>query len=438
MFLILYRLLVYFSWGNLLMVLDLRLAARIATSIFGTAKTVAKGVAPEIRALGCEASVFSNPALSTNPLVMDAKATFAKLNINSGPKTIKLGGISKKFDTLLGIEPKSEYQIFEEKVFQEACSTVKAKNEEVLIKINPIKLGNIDSIRSELTSLLENAELRQKISACPNPDELFGMIKSNISEILKSKKYIEFMEKVSKTEITPELEKEYSQLYSSEAKRIDKIMSILKPKSTNSEVLKIEEEVRNLGVQNVNFSDDLEQAKSIKEAMEDLIKKGIPLPASVKVSHLVPSGQGGVALHVQEGGHMWLPTSAEKKALIDSELMAEDLIKDTDAFKTASIEDQKKCLNELINKRNTHHSTKNSNHLIFHEVAHTFQPNSLASRLRELTDEEMKTAAEISIYAKRNGREAMAEMFAKLMDGQSLTDKQMKLYLKLGGIVPKV
>lgn len=31
----------------------------------------------------------------------------------------------------------------------------------------------------------------------------------------------------------------------------------------------------------------------------------------------------------------------------------------------------------------------------------------------------------------------MPEMFAKLMDGQTLTDKQMGLYLKLGGIIPK-
>ncbi len=173
--------------------------------------------------------------------------------------------------------------------------------------------------------------------------------------------------------------------------------------------------------------------------MDDLIKRKAPIPSSIKVTSMVPPGMGGLGSHVQDRGYMWLPTSLEQQLSHDANLMLDVLAKDTNVFKNASATNQEKCLNELIKKANPLPSTNNPKHLIYHETAHTFEPNSLAAELRKLTPEEMKTAGEISIPAKNlsNGKEAMPEMFPKLMDGQTLTDNQMALYLKLGGIVPK-
>ena len=179
---------------------------------------------------------------TTNPLAMDAKSTLAKLKITTRVP-------SKKIDV--------EYQMFEEQVLKEAILAKKAKAKEILEKINPINSNNIDSIKTELTPFLEDTELKQKISDCSNPEELFRRVKSNMGNIMTSNKYTAFMQKVKASKITPELEREYSQVCYYEIQRTNRLMNMLTPKSTNPEVIRLEEEVRNLGVKDINCSDDL-------------------------------------------------------------------------------------------------------------------------------------------------------------------------------------
>lgn len=388
-------------------------------------------------------SIFKKTAVNTDPLAMDAKATLAKLGVTTNSEST---GITKFDDAIKNCFSKfkiSGYDIFESTVLKEVHSAIKPLEEKVFCKINPINVNNLDFIKTELLPLIENSELKQKILECTNSDELFIFIKANMEKI----QYVDYKPlsfKVLDSGITPELEKEYSILGSHEVKKRKKIFDILTPKSKNPEVLKIEEEIRQLGVKDVNFSDDLEQAKLIKEAIEDIVAKKVtikaPLPKSIVITPALPkSANGGLGAHSQEGGYMWLPTSAENELIKETDLLSESLIKNSVEFQKAPVEYQERFLIDIENRKKYLSSTKNPKHYSYHEYAHTFQPNSLESELQKLSSNEMETAREISIYANslRNGKEAMPEMFAKLMDGQQLTEKQMELYLKLGGIIPQ-
>lgn len=432
------------------MEINARLIEGITKCALNTAKTVAKEVAPEIKALGSEAPVFERAVSPTNPFVMDANATLARLKItpNFKSEVIKLEDIRTNQGRLFGIQPESEYRIFEEKVLGEIKLATKTIKEKLLREINPVNSTNIEHIKSELRSFTKELDpaLEQEFLNCNEPDKLFELIKKNLNKIANSKNrhlHADLLARAKANGITPELQNEYNNLLTNSFNRCRKLINIFTPKSTNIEVLKIEEEVKRLGINDVNFSNDLNEAKLVKEAIEDLIKRNVPLPHSITVTPMLRLGNGGIAMNtvtkLERNGHIFLPTSIERKFANEFSSDVPQLAKMTDVFKKASVEYQDKVLSAINNINSGNFSTKNPKHFIYHETAHAFEPTTLESAIMLLNKDEMRVAGEISQYARElpNGREAMPEMFAKLMDGQSLTDKQMELYLKLGGIVPK-
>lgn len=426
---------------------------KIAANAFkGFTKTVGalEKTGAEIKSSEQASSIFKGNTFGTNTLPMDAKATLAKLNI--GPitaNTAKTSAITPNLSKLGGVKPKSEYQLFEEAMISEIkASNTKILKEKLLREINPINSTNIERIKSELEYFTKDLEptLKEEISSCNDPAKLFDLVKKNFIEITSgqsNKKSANLMKKAVESGITPELENEYNSLLSGSIAEVKKMINIFTPKSTNAEVLKIEEEVRKLGVTDVNFFDDLDQAKLVKEALEDMTKGNIPLPHSITVTPMIPLNCGGLTFNEVSGlerrGHVLLKTSTERKISDEVGLDLHRMVESTDIFKNASQEYQNKVLNAIDDIRANYQSTLNSKHVVYHETAHTFEPSTLASKIKLLTKEEMETAGEISQYAKHlpNGVETMPEMFAKLMDGQTLTDKQMALYLRLGGIVPQ-
>lgn len=387
--------------------------------------------AKNTNALDKAASIFKSAPHSTPPLGMDARVTSAKLGveIKATDKTVILA-----VDTT-----EQEYKIFKRKIGQEIEEATKSRRSAVYAEINPINANNIDSIKAKLISVVDDVELQQKISGCNTPEELFLFMKENIIAKMCLVNNCVLEKKLLLSGSTPELEKEYAVLANNQIKKVNEAISILTPKSTNPEVLRLEEEVRRLGIKDVNFSDDLERARIVKEAMEDLIKTKVPLPNSITVTPALATGTGGLGGHIAENRYMWLPKSKESLLINELESGLDKVMQNTSAFQSASAEFQTRCIKDLEALKNKVHSTSNSKHLIYHEAAHTFEPNSLAANSRVLTKEEMSLCGKISIYAQsaQNGKEAMPEMFAKLMDGQILTEKQMELYLKLGGIVPQ-
>lgn len=391
------------------------------------------------RILEKASSDMSRNAYATNTLIMDAKSILAQQKVTPRVKKAVAPENLKNIREILKDGIKSKYEVFEEKVFEEVTLATKPELDMIRNKINPINSNNINFIKNKVASLIENADLRQEILNCKKPEELMHILKNNMDEIPGSKKYTKFIQNLKSSKITTATELKGSLIANYEGGKINKILDLLASKSINPEVLKIENAVKELGIKDVNFSNDLEQANLIKEAVEDLIKKNIPLPDAIKISAFMPNKCGGLTIHDRNGACIWLRTALEDNFSKEKQEIFDSLAKNTDEFKKATEDLQQKLLDEINKKKAHFNSTKNPKHAVYHEAAHSFESTSLKSKLTELTTDEMETAGEISIYAKSiiNGREAMPEMFAKLMDGQKLTDKQMALYLKLGGIIPE-
>lgn len=419
------------------MVLDVK-AVSIAKSLIKRVGNVEK--IADICAKSSEKtpSIFQQASSTTaNPMLMDAKATLNKLKIKT---SVVADSNGLDFNIAKVFTDKIAYREFEGKIRNEISS----KNSEIVSKvmnnINPINEANMAQIKEKLEYFTKDLppELEKELMSCSNPEELFKLIKTKAVEIANHKpneQFVAITETARTSGITPSIERLYRFADGNATDRFKKLVNIFTTKSTNPEVLKIEEELKQLGIKDVNFADDIEHARLVKEAISDLIDRRMPLPDSITVTPVLPFSYGGATLHKD----IYIPTSAEVKTGNEIQGNAISAIKNLDIFKNASSKYQKRLLENLEDLSKNQLSTKNTKHMIYHETAHTFEPKTVESAILELNPEEMNIANEISMYAAShiNGQEAMPEMFAKLMDGQKLTDKQMKLYLKLGGIVPQ-
>ena len=278
------------------------------------------------------------------------------------------------------------------------------------------------------------------------PDELFLIIKeANLYEFLEKKRqrdmaaYLKTKNISSLNDITGEHENRCNELLTDFSRRYKDFMMLFTQKSTNPEVIKIEQDLKEMGIRDVNLSDDLEQAKLIKEAMQDLINGKIQLPHSIVVTPMLPKHTLGCANNYIENGaknrYIFLATSEETKTVNNIKTLL-DRVKDTFFFSGYSTEYQQKYLEEM-NEYFAHNiSTNNPKHFIYHEIRHTLENNTIRG-FRTLNEVGKKIAEGVSICAKDSISEFKSEAFAKLMNGEKLTDEQMQIYMVFdGGIVP--
>lgn len=354
--------------------------------------------------------VIKNSGSITNPLVMDAKANLTRINVK------------KQIDEI-------KYKAFNEAIFDELANQMAIVQMKNRNSINPYKDSNFEEAKSRLKPFYEyiNPSFRADVFEAKNSTTFFNSIKDNAVELLSPEfSLYEIINKIETSGETPELLREWKKFKNHEV--IQGIFDALTPKSTLPEVLKLEEDVKNLGVSNVNFSDDLKQAKLVKEAFNNLVNRNIPLPKSIVISPILPSNIGGRT--ISNIKHIYLPTSQEDEYGLGMNSNIDKILKNIDIFKDAPKEYQEKFLEHI-----RHYSTSKAPlQKIYHEIGHLFEQLSY-----NLTQEELATAKEISEYAAsvKSGIEIVPEMFVVLMDGQKLTEKQMALYLKLGGIVPQ-
>jgi len=380
----------------------------IATVCANYAKTAGKKVIIETLPVKADASA--------TPLVMDAKATLAKISI---------GGINKaKFDE------------FKSGVFGEINEYVNEMQRSIRRKINPVNDSNLEDIKSRLQPFAEYIEpsLREELFNAKSPTTFFIHAKYNAEQLITQDYALD--EIVRKSKIlgeTPELERDLQRCENDEITR--GIFKILTPKSTIPEVLKIEAELRQIGIPDVNLSDDLKQAQYLREAVKKLANNNIPLPKEIIVSPIMPFDKGGLTItDIQNNSRIYLPTSLEDELMFDLTSGIENIVRKLKVFKDAPLEHQGELIREMKQEAERHSSATNPIQKIYHEFGHIFGKTS-----KQLSQEELETANEISEYAAsvKNGLEVVPEMFTMLMSGKTLTNKQMALYLKLGGIVPQ-
>lgn len=310
-------------------------------------------------------------ATNTNPFVMDAKATAVKINIQE----LSLSQLKEKVDK----------------------------------QINPFASENLDKMKLELLYLFDEIapELKPEIFDCNNPEQLFKLLKDKktTNEILEHQiKTLENNDLSTDSDLDIAITKS--------ARNIRRFFRAITPKSTNPEVQKLEKEVKSMGIRGVNFSDDIEKAKMVRDAIKDLIEARIPLPYSITITPCLPEKFSGLTATWTgsngANGHVFLATSEE-----------DELVK---IARKMSPTGNKKWI-----------STNNPKHNIFHEIAHAFQ----GGEKYNFSSDDLKLVKKISKYAATKPQsEAMPEMFAMLMDGQNLTEQQLDLYLQLEGILP--
>lgn len=291
-----------------------------------------------------------------------------------------------------------------------------------------VRFDNINELKEKLKPILAESAFKP-IESLKTSEDIFATLKNNFTWMSKfdSKERSTLIKLAKENGITPEIEKAYNKYLCEEAESYKKILRVINPKSKNSEVLKIEEELNNLGIKEVNFADDIEQARNVKEAVKNLIKAKIPLPDSITVSPFLPQGYGGMALPGNGNNLVILSNS-----IINNNSKMINYIKTIPEFKNSPIEYQNKYLNLALN----HQSTQNVSHNFYHEIGHLFQ-NSIKNENVQLSAAEKEISKSISTYGSSDINEFVPEVFAKLISGQQISKEQADLYLKLDGLLPK-
>jgi len=398
---------------------------------------IAEKCANYAKAMGKKSIIETLPVIKnvvTNPLVMDAKAILAKIHVETPLDEIK-------------------YEDFKKAINDKISGIVEEEFNNIKQAIKPFNQNNETRVRNELTNLCETCYDESEFSKNDihevmqeyNSDDFFDVFKDgSVSQSLEKwadrgeVKLIEYAKSknISMDAPTEEIECAYKKIIYKRNAKCLRLFNLFTPKSTKLEVLELEEKIRKLGVKQVNFSDDVTQAKLVLEAVDDLIKAKIPLPKSIIVTPLLPTGNGGLCLNINRTRHICICTSLEDHIYEVLHHNPEKFLHPLSSYREAPQKFQNRYKDEIIN----YNRSKNNKQTFFHEIGHTFQQVGSIGSNYEMSEDEIKIANEISEYAasRKSGKEIVPEMFAMLMIGQTLTDKQMAFYLKLGGIVPQL
>lgn len=273
-------------------------------------------------------------------------------------------------------------------------------------------------------------KLLRQITQAQDGDELYKVCTDyNMGLIRKVEHNAEMLKSNSKGKVTLEMEQAAYALKTERAEKMFGIYEAIGKKSTNPEVLKIEEILRQqYGMKNVNLQDDLARGEEILEVVKGLKAKGHPIPNNVLVSDLHPSL--GELVRVNGESTMILQSSeyySRFKAASNNPQIKQDLLKliTQDDLLKYSIPLQK-----AMHRGVTMHSTTNPLHAVTHECMHGIHPNLIAFQTGKIPARFKPTVENISLYTNINKTksEIITELETKLYLTGSLKPDEMELY----------
>lgn len=193
------------------------------------------------------------------------------------------------------------------------------------------------------------------------------------------------------------------------------------PSSTNPQVIKIEEELRRMGV-NARLLDSKDDAELILQAFQNMKQRGVNLPSHVRII----------------GDSEYMPQAFYSNTLNESWIL---LPKDKINMKKMIEEAQ----NTGIKECQTWSCANGELGIIYHEAGHAVNKLPASQTLILLTDDidkeflallnDIKT--EVSEFAQFSPDEFCAELFSGLMEGKRFSSKIMELYKHYNGVIPK-
>lgn len=289
------------------------------------------------------------------------------------------------------------------------------------------------------TKLLEFAQkigdrkLLRQITGAKNGDDLYKVCTDYNMGIMKSTETrAEALVTGNKGRITLDMEQI---IYGLKCKRAEKMFGLYKAigkKSTNPEVLKIEQVLRQeYGLKNVNLQDDLARGEEILEVVKGLKAKGHPIPDNILVSDLHPTL--GELVRANGESTIVLQSSEYYKrfqAAANNPQIKEDLLK---LVTQEDLLNYSIPLGKAMRRGVTMHSTTNPLHAVTHECMHGIHPNLIAFHTGKVPAHFKPTVENISLYTNinKNKAEIITELETKLFLTGKLTEDETALYKQI-------
>lgn len=363
--------------------------------------------------------------------------------------------ITPKLARELSVEERT-MKLFKKLVIDSENELQKVKN----LKCNPVNNKNFPDIKNKVKGVLSDFDdISEELNKISNPRDLRNFILKYLEDSNLDKPIQKFALNVKNL---PEDKATYVKLLANTpniGKIIgDKFFEIQKglidavtPRSFNPKVIKIENEIKQLGVKEINLADDLKSAQNFKVALEEMKKSGVKMPYSIKLCDLINDKGFSLQNYDNSKNLITIRSSFYNKTASDIRIKHLKELKQSPEYLNSSTEDRLKIIRYISRRFFNQTSTNNKYHTLRHEVEHTLKNKNIDNVINEIINngnyiddriyllkKDSEIAKSISNYAHKDieGREFTAEAFAKLMNGQELTKEQMGLYKVFGGFIP--
>jgi hypothetical protein len=339
-----------------------------------------------------------------------------------------------------------------EKLIDEAdMAVIQRKLRTAVEELNPFNINNFHEKKKIIADHIESLDEPQKldllaeVSDCKDHGELFSLFKEheflNRLDICNDSKMFSVLKESYKKDVyIDDALEEYKKFKEEKIFTKRDLLDRLIPRSSKAEVLKLEEEIRSLGVREINLSDDLEGGINLKKAIEAMIKARGSIPHAYYKNPLKPLRKGGsVELLLSPDKRTYLVPHMELHAVITTRQEILEAARAGKRLKSFPDDVKRVFIGKIEEDFKDIDSYKNGG-TIFHESEH-YRTNYVMRYFyaRHLTDEELELARSVSIYAADADdiSELRAEIFRKLMHGHRISDELMSWYIRNDGTVPE-
>lgn len=329
------------------------------------------------------------------------------------------------FNPLKSVLENIRYKKFKKTILEAINLRLEADEAKLDKKINPINEGNIKEIKEKIGKLMEGfnsnivikKSLRNNIANCKDPLELYLLLKNNFCKKILPKKDL------LHTLFTPK-----SQIYREQ--KVSEYIEILTPRTKDIDVLKLEHDIRGMGIKWVNFSGDYDYAQIAKETIDRIkLTTNLELPNSITVTSSLPNRLKG--MHVRnknDSFDIYLSSFSNYVLNRDKNEKGILLAKQMEEYKKAPASFQKKLLEDFGHPIA---STKYDWHIIIHEIGHKIGGIKLLSKKEQKTAKSISQIAAQKTFKLPLGLEAGPEIISKAFSGEKLTEDELTLFKKI-------
>jgi len=348
---------------------------------------------------------------------------YAKLEAKSTENKATTSTLLNKLKNIL---ENINYKQLTKRLNKEFSKSFIAEEEKLNKKTNPINEKNIDrtkkAIERFINSLGSNIpvkkSLKEKIINCNNPQELYKLLKDGLaSEIMPKHNFVYNIFRGKTQDYRKEMTIKY--------------IKMLTPRTTDPAVLKLEQELKTMGISEVNFSNDYDYAQIAKATIEKIRKMpNVTLPNSITVTPALPNTHKGKnirGLDTDDSSHIFLSPFSNFMRMRNSQIQMKLLVQQSPTFKNASPTLQRRLIETL--KRPTA-STNSDGHILAHEIGHNFGSLNLMNKSEIETAKQISKTSTQKTFKLNLGCEVGPELFAKIVAGEKLTEQETALFIK--------